>query len=161
MDPQDARKALKRLLATAPDELADRFARVVRGAPDERITQFMSTPARRLVLEGIFRQMPQHFDPKQAAGLDATIRWCVTGRPDGGDDTYELRIADGRCRVTHRTNGVEPRLTITLDGAEFVKLATGNSDPMQAYFSRRIQLAGDIMLAAKLQTLFRIPARAG
>jgi hypothetical protein len=30
---------------------------------------------------------------------------------------------------------------------------------MQAYFSRRITLAGDVMLAAKLQSLFRIPAR--
>ena len=119
----------------------------------------MRTPARRVVLEGIFRQMPQHFDRRRAAGVDATIRWCVTGRPDGGADTYELRIADGTCRVRHGANGADARLTITLDGAEFVKLATGNSDPMQAYFSRRITLAGDVMLAAKLQSLFRIPAR--
>jgi alkyl sulfatase BDS1-like metallo-beta-lactamase superfamily hydrolase len=131
----------------------------VRGAPDERIAQFMSTPARRLVLEGIFWQMPQHFDPKRAAGLDATVRWCVTGRADGGADTYELRIADGRCRVSHGSNGADPRLTITLDGAELVRLATGNSDPIQAYFSRRVNLAGDLMLAAKLSQLFRIPAR--
>jgi predicted lipid carrier protein YhbT len=119
----------------------------------------MRTPARRVVLEGIFRQMPQHFDRRRADGVEATIRWCVTGRPDGGTDTYELRIADGTCRVRHGSNRDDARLTITLDGAEFVKLATGNCDPMQAYFSRRITLAGDIMLAAKLQSLFRIPAR--
>jgi putative sterol carrier protein len=46
-----------------------------------------------------------------------------------------------------------------MDAVEFVKLATGNSDPMNAYFSGRVALAGDIMLAAKLQSLFRIPGR--
>ena len=131
----------------------------MRSAPDERIAQFMSTPARRLVLEGIFWQMPQHLDRKRAAGIDATIRWCVTGRADGQADTYELHIRDGRCRVSHGANGANPRLTITLDGAEFIKLATGNSDPIQAYFSRRIILAGDLMFAAKMAQLFRIPAR--
>ena len=31
---------------------------------------------------------------------------------------------------------------------------------MNAYFSGRVALAGDVMLAAKLQSLFRIPGRA-
>ena len=153
--------AVIRILESAPERVAVGFARVIRDASDERIEQVMRTPARRVVLEGIFRQMPPRFDRKRAGDLDATIRWCVTGRPDGGVDAYELRIAGGRCRVTHGANGASPRLTITLDGTEFVKLVTGNSDPTQGYFNRRIQLAGDIMLAAKLQTLFRIPARRG
>jgi putative sterol carrier protein len=146
-------------VANAPDQLADGFSRVVRNAPDERIEKFMRTPGRRVVLDGIFWQMPQHFDSRRAAGVRATVRWCITGRHDGGVDTYDLRIEDGRCRVTHGSNGADAQVTITLDGAEFVKLATGNGDPMQAYFSRRIMLAGDIMLAAKLQALFRIPSR--
>jgi putative sterol carrier protein len=50
-------------------------------------------------------------------------------------------------------------VTITAEAAELVRLATGNSDPMKAYFRGRIQLAGDIMFAAKLQTLFRVPGR--
>jgi hypothetical protein len=161
MEADDARSALKRFFANAPDQVADGLAKVVRTAPDERIAKFMSTPARRVVLEGIFWQMPQHFDRTRAGGIEATIRWCVTGRADGGADTYELRIADGNCRVSHGSNGTEPRLTITLDGVELVKLATGNSDPVQAYFSRRVRLAGDLMLAAKLGILFRIPRRPG
>jgi hypothetical protein len=116
-------------MSDAPRHLAEGFARVVRGAPEERIEQFMHTPIRRVVLDGIFWQMPQHFDGKRAAGVSATIRWCITGRVDGGADVYDLRIADSRCSV------------------------------MQAYFKRRITLAGDIMLAAKLLALFRIPAR--
>jgi predicted lipid carrier protein YhbT len=156
-DRDRARAALKQLVADAPGQLAEGVARMVRNAPDERIERFMRTPARRAVLEGVFRQMPQHFDSKRAAGVNTTVRWCVTGRADGGTDTYELQIADNRCRVRHGGSDADPRLTITLDGAEFLKLVTGNSDPMKAYFGRRIMLAGDIMLAAKLQTMFRIP----
>jgi predicted lipid carrier protein YhbT len=51
----------------------------------------------------------------------------------------------------------EPKLTITLTAAELVRIAAGRSDAMQAYFKRRLKLGGDIMLAAKLASLFRIP----
>jgi len=149
---------VNRFVSEAPRHLAEGFARVVRGAPEERIEQFMRTPIRRVVLDGIFWQMPQHFDHKRAAGLSATIRWCITGRVDGGADVYDLRIEDSHCSVMQRGTG-DARVTITVDAIEFLKLATGNSDPMQAYFSRRITLTGDIMLAAKLLALFRIPAR--
>jgi putative sterol carrier protein len=157
-DSERARAALRRLAADTPGELADGFSRLVRNSPPERIERVMRTPVRRAVLEGIFWQMPQRLDATRAAGIDATIRWRITGRADGGTDTYELQIKDGRSRVKRGAGG-DPRLTITLDGTEFVKLATGNSDPMQAYFKRRVTLAGDIMLAAKLGTLFRLPAR--
>jgi alkyl sulfatase BDS1-like metallo-beta-lactamase superfamily hydrolase len=118
----------------------------------------MRSPARRVVLDGIFWQMPQHFDRRRAAGMTSSIRWCITGRADGEPDIYQLEIGDGRCRVIRGSDAPDPRVTITVDGAEFLRLATGSSDPMKAYFSGRIKLAGDIMLAAKLMSLFRIPA---
>ncbi len=142
-------------------QLAEGFARAVRSAPEGRLEQVLRTPVRRAVLEAIFWQMPQHFDRKAAAGMDAAIRWHITGDSGGAGDTYELRIKGGRCRARRRENDPDPRLTITLDAAEFVRLATGNSDPMNAYFSGKIALAGDIMLAAKLRSLFRIPGRNG
>jgi putative sterol carrier protein len=151
--------ALQEQLARAPLQLAEGFSRAVRSAPEGRLEQILRTPVRWAVLEAIFRQMPQHFDRKTAAGMDATIRWHVTNGPGGARDTYELQIEDGRCRARRGESHADPRLTITLDAAEFVRLATGNSDPVNAYFSGRVLLAGDIMLAAKLQSLFRIPGR--
>ena len=44
-----------------------------------------------------------------------------------------------------------------MDAVEFLKLASGNLDPMQAYFKGRIELSGDIMVAAKLAQLFKMP----
>jgi predicted lipid carrier protein YhbT len=139
-------------------QLADGVSRVLRGVPDDRLEQAMRTPLRRVVLDAIFWQMPQHLDRRGASAVDATVRWSVTGRGDGGADVYDLVIADGRARIS-RSGRHQPRLTITLGAAELVRLVSGGLDPMQAYFKRRIQLSGDIMLAAKLTGLFRIPKR--
>jgi hypothetical protein len=43
---------------------------------------------------------------------------------------------------------------------EFLRLISGNSDPMAAYFKGRIQLAGDIMVAAQLAQIFKMPSGA-
>ncbi len=150
--------ALRRVVSQAPGQLADGIARVVRDSPGERLEQLMRTPARRVILEGIFRQMPQQLDRERAAGLSSSMRWCITGRPDGTADVYQLEIADGTCHVVRGSAAGEPRVTVTVDGVEFLKLATGNSDPMHAYFGGRMKLAGDVMLAAKLASLFRVPS---
>jgi alkyl sulfatase BDS1-like metallo-beta-lactamase superfamily hydrolase len=156
LDPQLALAAARRGLARAPAQLADGFARAVRDLPAERIEQLMRTPARRVVLEAIFWQLPKRLDGRRAAGISSSIRWRVTGRPDGGADTYQLELVKGQCRVIRSPRGPEARVTITLDGTEFVRIAAGRSNPIQAYFSGRLAVSGDIMLAARLGSLFRI-----
>lgn len=155
--PGAALGQVKRLLGGAPEHVAVGFSRVVRATPPQRLEQLMRSPVRKVVLEAIFRQMPQRLDRKAAAGMTTAIRWCITGRPDGGTDIYQVEIDDGDCRVRRGAGGPEPRVTITLDGAEFLRLATANTEPTQAYFKGRIALSGDVMLAARMRSLFRSP----
>jgi putative sterol carrier protein len=157
-DTQRRLAAIKRKLSDAPEQLADSLAGAVRKSPNERLERLMASPARRLVLEAIFRQMPHHVDRERARGLTSSIRWEITGRSDGKSDIYQLEFVDGACHVVRGPDGSRAKLTITVDGAEFLRLATGNSDPMQAYFRGRISLAGDVMLAARASSLFRTPA---
>jgi putative sterol carrier protein len=160
-DAQRALEFVKQSVSEAPAQLADGFGRVLRDAPPERLEQAMRSPLRKPILDGIFWQMPKQLDARQAAGVRASIRWCITGRADGGVDTYQLELDDGRARIIRGAGAPDPRLTITLDGVEFLRLVSGNSDPMRAYFTGQIKLAGDIMVAAKLATLFRIPGAPG
>jgi putative sterol carrier protein len=155
-DRQRAVDQIRRLAADAPAHLQGGFERLVRDSPPQRLEQLMRSPARRPVLDGIFWQMPRQVDTSVAGGTTTAIKWVVTGRSDGGSDVYQLVIEDGRAR-SERGETVEARLTVTLDGVEFLKLASGKSDPMQAYFTGRIQLSGDIMVAAKLAQMFRMP----
>lgn len=154
-DPQRVREQLKKLAADAPAQLTNGFERVVRDTSPERLEQVMRSPARKPVLDGMFWQMPRMVDQQAAVGTTTEIRWLITGRADGGEDTYRLVIEDGAAR-TERGDGGDPRLTIKLDGVEFLKLASGNSDPMKAYFTGRIEMSGDIMVAAKLAQLFKM-----
>jgi hypothetical protein len=156
-DPQRALDQLKRLAGDAPAQMADGFGRLVRSTPPERLEQLMRSPARKPLLDGIFWGMPRQVDSSAAAKVSTSIRWCITGRSDGGVDTYQLQLEHGQTKVTRGDDGPDPRLTITMDGVEFLRLVSGNSDPMQAYFKGRIQLAGDIMVAAQLAQLFRMP----
>jgi putative sterol carrier protein len=157
LDPQRTVAAIRRRLADAPMQVADGVARAVRGAPSHRLERLMRSPARRAVLEAIFWQMPKHVDREQAKGMNSSIRWEITGRSDGETDVYQLEFKGGECTVVRGPSGSDPKLTITVDGAEFLRLATGNSDPLQAYFRGRIGLAGDVMMAAKASSLFRTP----
>ncbi len=156
-DPQRALAAVKRLTSDAPAQLADGFGRLVREAPPERLEQLMRSPARKPLLDGIFWQMPKQLEGSQSKGVTTSIRWCLTGRPDGGSDIYQLELESGQGRVIRGADGPDPRLTITLDGVDFLRLVSGNLDPMQAYFKGQVKLAGDIMVAAKLASLFRMP----
>ena len=158
-DRQQARAALERGIRDVPARLADEAARVVGRSLDEHLERILRTPIRQVVLNAIFSQMPRYLNRDAAADVDATVRWRITGRADGGADVWDLAITNGRCRVRRGESDSEPRVTITAQAAEFVRLAAGNSEPMNAYFQGRIQVGGDIMFAAKLQTLFRLPGR--
>ncbi|MGZ4168354.1 MAG: SCP2 sterol-binding domain-containing protein [Solirubrobacteraceae bacterium] len=156
-DPQRALDQLKRFAADAPAQIADGIGRLVRDAPPERLDQIMKSPARRPLLDGIFWQMPRQLDTKAAANITTAIRWNITGRPDDGVDSYLLEIDRGTARTNRGNEGPDAKLTITMDGVEFLRLISGNSDPMAAYFKGRIQLAGDIMVAAQLAQIFKMP----
>jgi putative sterol carrier protein len=159
-DPDRAMEKLRKLAADAPAYMADGFGRVVHNAPPERLEQLMRSPARKPALDGLFWQMPKQVNPEIAKDMTTTIRWRITGRPDDGVDVYQLEVDKGQVKTVKGESG-DPKLTVTMDAVEFLKLASGNLDPMQAYFKGRIELTGDIMVAAKLAQLFKMPGGGG
>ena len=161
LHPSRALAALRGAAADLPARVTEQVAQLVRNTPTDRLEQLMGSPARRVVLEVIFRQMPRRLDRGRARGTEATIRWEITGGPGGGKDTYQVEIKDGDCRVRRDPDGSDPQVTLTLDGAEFLRIATGATDPTRAYFSGRVTVSGDVMAAAKLGTLFVRPGAGG
>jgi hypothetical protein len=147
------------LAAAGAEEVVGWLGAVLSAIPDRQLEQLMQTPARRVVVESIFLIMPRYLDRTRAAGLDMAIRWRVrNGDPDEGSvDVYDLIIAERRCRVTRGESQARPLVTITTESVELLRLATGRSSPMQSYLAGRLALRGDIMQAARLSSLFRMP----
>ncbi|MDR7280192.1 SCP2 sterol-binding domain-containing protein [Catenuloplanes atrovinosus] len=132
------------------------FARIVKSMPDSAITEIMSGPHRQLILDEVFSRMPKQFRPERAGDTSAVIHWTVTGRPDGGADTYEVVIDGGTCALSPSTDR-KPDLTLAVAPVPFVKLIAGLGNPVMMFMTGKLKAQGDLGLAAQIQTLFDIP----
>ena len=105
-----------------------------------------------LTVAELMSRMPKAFLPEKAVGLDATIQFKFTG-PEPGD--WYATIKDGACTVSQGVFAT-PKMTLTADSSDYVKIFTGELDGMQAFMGGKLKLAGDLNLAMKLMTMFKI-----
>ena len=97
-------------------------------------------------------RMAAAFIPEKAAGVDATIQLNLTGDHAG---EWNVAIKDSRCTLAQGT-APAPKLTVTADSDNFIKVFTGQLDGMQAFMQGKLKLTGDISLAMKLMSLFKM-----
>jgi alkanesulfonate monooxygenase SsuD/methylene tetrahydromethanopterin reductase-like flavin-dependent oxidoreductase (luciferase family) len=129
------------------------FRAFVRRADDRRLERTIGS-ARGLRV--IFGAMAQAYEPDKAGGF-------------AGELEYELTRADGQ--VTHWTVAVDseraharsgaakaPALKLKLGVADFVRLAGRDLDPGKALLTGRMDMEGDLALAARLGEMFGQPA---
>ena len=92
------------------------------------------------------------FLPEKAAGLDAVVQYILTG-DEGGD--YIITISDDKCKVAEGIAD-DPVMTMTADGAYFRDVLLGREDGMKGFMDGKLQLAGDLNLAMKLTSFFKM-----
>ena len=131
------------------------FARLIKGLSAREIAEAFQGELRLRALREIFARMERLFRPEAAGSLRALIRWQVEG--DGDSTVFETAIADGGCVAREGRSDSEPRVTLTLADAEFLKLVSGNGNPVTMFVLRKIKISGDVGLAAGLTRLFDIP----
>lgn len=131
------------------------FAKLVKNTSDADLAAVLEGPHRKPILDGIFAKMPELFRADQAGSTEATIHWTITGGPNGSD-TYEVKIADGTC-VTGAPTTDSPRLAVTVAPTDFVKVVSGNANPVMMFMTGKLKAKGDLGLAANIQKLFALP----
>ena len=139
------------LAAVEPKE----FARLVKSTPDSTIADVMAGPDRAKIIHEVFSRMPTLFRADRAGAAHAVIHWTITGGP-GGSDTYETVIENGACTVTHQPVR-DPKLAMTMDPVTFLKVVSGDGNPMMMFMTGKIKAKGDLGLAAQIAKLFDIP----
>lgn len=92
------------------------------------------------------------FMPEKAAGLEAVIQYHLTGE-EGGD--YIITIADDACKVEEGV-AEDATMTLTADGRYFGDVLLGKEDGMKGFMQGKLQLAGDLNLAMKLTSFFKM-----
>jgi putative sterol carrier protein len=132
------------------------FAQLVKSTPDARIKEIMAGEQRGKILDAVFERMPQLFRADRAGSTNAVIHWNITDAPDGGVDTYELVIANGACTLSKAPEN-DPKLALTLAPLDFVKVVSGNANPVMMFMTGKLKAKGDLGLAANIANLFDMP----
>ncbi|HEX8628568.1 MAG TPA: SCP2 sterol-binding domain-containing protein [Catenuloplanes sp.] len=140
------------LAAVGPAE----FAKLVKSTPDSKIAEVMQTDARGKILDEVFNRMPSLFRADRAGATSAVIHWNITDRPDGGSDVYETVIDNGTCTVNN-TAQQDPKLSLIMGPVEFLKVVSGDGNPMMMFMTGKLKAKGDLGLAANIAKLFDIP----
>lgn len=105
-----------------------------------------------LTIKDLMSKMPGAFIPEKAPGLDAVIQFKFTG--DEAGDWYAA-IKDDKVDVQQGEHE-SPKMTLTADSSDYIKIFTGEVDGMQAFMEGKLKLAGDLNLAMKLTQMFKI-----
>jgi putative sterol carrier protein len=138
----------------------EQFAELIADASDDQLSEIIPGPLRKQVLDEIFSRMADHVEPAQIDGLDAVVHFKILDRPEeqgGGYDHYEVVFAGGACRAGD-SPGREPEVTIRTSGVHFLKLAGNRASGPTLFLTGKLKLEGDVMLASRLTSFFRIPS---
>ncbi|QNP66386.1 SCP2 sterol-binding domain-containing protein [Streptomyces genisteinicus] len=136
--------------AVSPEE----FARIVKGLSGRQLDETMRGDLRMRVLREVFGRMHQQFRPDVAGDQDLLIRWKITGE---SDVVFETAIAGGACTITEGRSEREPRTTLVMGDAEFLRLVSGNANPVTMFMMRKLKVSGDVVTASGLTRYFDIP----
>ncbi|MGW6055750.1 SCP2 sterol-binding domain-containing protein [Streptomyces sp. NPDC055189] len=136
----------------------EEFAKIVKGLSSKEINEIArDAELRARVLQEVFGRMGRQFKPEAAGTLKALIRWKITGVDESVETVYETDISDGTCTVREGRSDADPRVTLVMPDAEFLKLVSGNANPVTMFMMRKLKIAGDVALAAGLTRYFDIP----
>ena len=92
------------------------------------------------------------FMPEKAAGVNAVIQYKLTG-DQAGD--YIVTLSEGKCTVKEG-QADNPTMTLTADGEYFRDVLLGKEDGMKGFMMGKLKLAGDLNLAMKLTSFFKM-----
>ena len=105
-----------------------------------------------LTISDLMSKMSGAFLPEKAVGLDAVIQFKFTGVEAG---SWYATIKEGKCAVA-QGEAQSPKMTLTADSADYIKIFTGELDGMKAFMEGKLKLGGDLNLAMKLMQMFKI-----
>jgi alkyl sulfatase BDS1-like metallo-beta-lactamase superfamily hydrolase len=116
---------------------------------------------RPIVLSEVFRRFPDFIDVGKARDLRLCVGFRIGGREDGQVDRYVVHVADGGCRVETdppEGQGRDRDATITIEGADFLRLVTGQLHPVRGVLSGALKVKGDRAKALALNAVM-VPPR--
>jgi putative sterol carrier protein len=127
------------------------LAAAIKGKSDEEINGSAAGRSA-LVVNRVAEGMKTHFIPDKAPKQRAVIQYDV--RTPDGVLTFQVTVAEGRCEIEDGKSQ-PPSVTLNVSLPNFLRLASGKLGGLTAMMTGRLEVAGDILLARKVQSWFR------
>jgi len=133
-------------------------ATAVASTSGKHMRSVMEGGFRPIVLEEVFRRFPDFIDAEKAGDLQLSVGFRIGGRADGEVDRYVVHVADGVCTIeTSPPEGQRRDATITVEGADFLRLATGQLHPVRGVLTGALKVKGDRAKALALNAVMVPP----
>jgi putative sterol carrier protein len=130
----------------------------------DHLRKVMRSGFRPVVLGEIFRRLPDFVNPRKAAKVHLVVGFRLTGNPSGEVERYVVTVDHGTARVEPVAAGAgetgdtgERHATITCEGHDFLKLATGHLNPVFGVLRGHLKVRGDQARALQLSSVLDIP----
>ncbi|GGF33033.1 hypothetical protein GCM10011519_03140 [Marmoricola endophyticus] len=133
-------------------------ATAVAASTKDHMREVMAGGFREIVLGEVFRRFPEFLRPDKAARIRTSVGFSIGGRADGGTDRFLVRVDRGACDV-ERDPGPEAErdATLVLDGVDFLRLITGQLNPVTGVLKGTLKVRGDKAKALALNAVMERP----
>jgi alkanesulfonate monooxygenase SsuD/methylene tetrahydromethanopterin reductase-like flavin-dependent oxidoreductase (luciferase family)/putative sterol carrier protein len=151
--PSNGRAPRARVQALLAEQGERAFRAFVRRSDDRRLER---TAGSGTGLRMLFGAMAQAYEPDKAAGFSGELQYDLR-RSSGVIVSWTITLGPERASVRPGTASA-PALTLKLGLVDFVRIAGGDLDPGKALLTGRMDLEGDLAIAARLGEMFGQPA---
>ncbi len=151
--PSNGRPRGSRVQAVLADQGERAFKAFVRRSDDRRLERIAGSGTG---LKVLFGAMAQAYEPENAAGFSGDLQYDLR-RSNGELVSWTVTLGPERASVRPGTASA-PALTLKLGVVDFVRIAGGDLDPGKALLTGRMDMEGDLAIAARLGEMFGQPA---
>jgi putative sterol carrier protein len=123
----------------------------------EHLEKVMASGFRPVVLGEIFRRLPDFVDQRKARGVSVSVGFRLLGNPSGEVDRYVVHVHDGVARVETGSTSEHTDATVTCQGHDYLRLATGHLSPVFGVLKGTLKVKGDKAKALQLSSILDIP----
>lgn len=100
----------------------------------------------------VFEQMPAKFLADQAQGAELVYQFHITGEQAGD---WQVVISGGQCQAAPGVHD-SPTASITVGDQDWLQVVAGQISPVGAFMAGKLKVAGDLMAAQRLSSLFQL-----
>jgi putative sterol carrier protein len=101
-------------------------------------------------VKDVINSMPDHFNRDASVGIDAVFQFEISG--DQACEYYVV-VRNENCEIREGKHD-GPNVTFNIGGDDFVEMMTGKISGQAAFFSGKLRVSGDLLLAQSLENLF-------